>query len=114
MCLIATVPRRARRLGPTAPYGYASWMLVEAGDRQPRSLAEAFRKPCRASVDEAEQAVHAHLDKLDKLDKTYQTGEVAAGHEPAAAADPEWQLAPVLRCRRSPSGPETIVREGTA
>ena len=72
VCLIATASPGAK-LGPTAPYGYASWMLVEAGDRQPRSLAEAFRQPCPAAVDEAEQAAHAHLDKLDT---TYETGEV--------------------------------------
>ena len=47
--LIATVSPGAK-LGPTAPYGYASWMLVEAGDRQPRSLAEAFREPCKRAT----------------------------------------------------------------
>ena len=84
--LIATVSPGAK-LGPTAPYGYASWMLVEAGDRQPRSLAEAFREPCRASVDEAEQAVHAHLDKLDK---TYETGKVRRVMN-LHGSDPEWE-----------------------
>ena len=71
--LIATVSPGAK-LGPTAPYGYASWMLVEAGDRQPRSLAEAFRKPCRpATRAAAEQAVHLFLEKVDAA---YETGEV--------------------------------------
>ena len=63
--LIATVSPGAKR-GPTAPYSYAEWMLVEAGDRQPRSLAEAFRVPCAPVVAEAERAAHAHLDRLDK------------------------------------------------
>ena len=42
--LIAEVSPGAK-LGSTAPYGRASFVLLEAGDRQPRSLAEAY---CRA------------------------------------------------------------------
>ena len=42
--LIAEVSPGAK-LGSTAPYGYAELMLVEAGNRQPRSLANAFLKP---------------------------------------------------------------------
>ena len=71
--LIATVSPGAK-LGPTAPYGYASWMLVEAGDRQPRSLAEAFREPCkRATRAVAEEAARQYLEKVDAA---YETGEV--------------------------------------
>lgn len=62
--LIATVTPGAK-LGSTAPYDYASWLLVEAGEHQPRSLAEAFRKPCKALVDEAEAEVNAHIEKID-------------------------------------------------
>jgi CRISPR system Cascade subunit CasC len=40
--LIATVSPGAKK-GSTAPYAYAELMLVEAGKRQPRSLAGAFR-----------------------------------------------------------------------
>ena len=69
--LIATVSPGAK-LGSTAPYGYASWMLIEAGDCQPRSLAEAFRDPCRPSLEAAEQRAAAHLTQLDE---TYATGE---------------------------------------
>ena len=70
--LIATVSPGAK-LGPTAPYAYASWMLVEAGDRQPRSLAEAFREPCRpATRAAAERAVQQYLEKIDAA---YETGE---------------------------------------
>lgn len=69
--LIATVSPGAK-LGSTAPYGYASWMLIEAGDCQPRSLAEAFRDPCRPSLEVAEQRAAAHLTQLDE---TYATGE---------------------------------------
>lgn len=71
--LIATVSPGAKR-GPTAPYGYAAWMLVEAGDRQPRSLAEAFREPCKpAHRTVAQKAVQQYLEKLDAV---YETGEV--------------------------------------
>ena len=64
--LIATVSPGAKR-GPTAPYGYAQWMLVEAGDWQPRSLAEAFRVPCAPTVADAELAAEAQLEKLDRI-----------------------------------------------
>ena len=70
--LIATVSPGAK-LGSTAPYGYASWMLAEAGDRQPRSLAEAFRDPCAPSTQAAEAAARAHLESLDAM---YEAGEV--------------------------------------
>ena len=62
--LIATVTPGAK-LGSTAPYDYASWLLIEAGEHQPRSLAEAFRKPCKALVEEAEASVNAHIEKFD-------------------------------------------------
>ena len=62
--LIATVSPGAK-LGSTAPYDFASWVLVEAGNRQPRSLAEAFRRPCRPEVEAAEEALSRHLDRFD-------------------------------------------------
>ena len=69
--LIATVSPGAKR-GATAPYSYASWMLIEAGEYQPRSLAEAFREPCGPTLGEATQAARAHLEWLDT---NYGTGE---------------------------------------
>ena len=69
--LIATVSPGAK-LGPTAPYGYASWMLVEAGDWQPRSLAEAFRAPCKPKRCDAEDRVRQYLEKVDAV---YETSE---------------------------------------
>ena len=69
--LVATVSPGAK-LGSTAPYGYASWMFVEAGDRQPRSLAEAFRDPCEPSAEAAENAARDHIKKLDNV---YGAGE---------------------------------------
>ena len=69
--LIAEVSPGAK-LGSTAPYGRASFMLLEAGDRQPRSLAEAYRQPCTAHIETAVSKLCAHLTKLDTA---YATGE---------------------------------------
>lgn len=69
--LIAEVSPGAK-LGSTAPYSRASLMLLEAGDRQPRSLAEAFRVPCRP---ETGQAVAVLSEHLGSLDAAYATGE---------------------------------------
>ena len=69
--LIATVSPGAK-LGPTAPYGYAGWMMIEAGSWQPRSLAEGFRKPCSPSLATAVGRVDRQLSALDHA---YETGE---------------------------------------
>jgi CRISPR system Cascade subunit CasC len=69
--LIAEVSPGAK-LGSTAPYGRAGFMLLEAGDRQPRSLAESYRKPSKPDLD----AAVGHLGKqLAKFDHAYATGE---------------------------------------
>ena len=69
--LIAEVSPGAK-LGSTAPYSRASMMLLEAGDRQPRSLAEAFRTPCPP---ETSKAIKALSDHLASLDEAYETNE---------------------------------------
>lgn len=69
--LIAEVSPGAK-LGSTAPYGRASFMLLESGDRQPRSLAEAYRSPCEPHVEAAVAALVGHLERLDAA---YATGE---------------------------------------
>lgn len=69
--LIAEVSPGAK-LGSTAPYGRASLMLLEAGDRQPRSLAEAYRHPCKPEAAAAADALRSHLTRLDEA---YDTGE---------------------------------------
>ncbi len=73
--LIAEVSPGAKK-GSTAPYAYADLMLVEAGSRQPRTLANAFRKSIRSRTnrqfDETVEALRAHLDSLDA---TYGGGE---------------------------------------
>ena len=69
--LIAEVSPGAK-LGSTAPYGRASLMLLEAGTRQPRSLAESFRQPCEPDAVAAAEALSRHVELLDKA---YDTGE---------------------------------------
>ena len=69
--LIAEVSPGAKR-GSTAPFGRADMMLIEAGDRQPRSLAAAYRKPAPHDCKEAVKALNRHLALLDE---TYETGE---------------------------------------
>ena len=63
--LIATVSPGAK-LGSTAPYACADLMLIEAGSRQPRSLANAYREPARARIEAATKELAGYLDKLDK------------------------------------------------
>ena len=63
--LIATVSPGAK-LGSTAPYACADLMLVEAGSRQPRSLANAFRSPAKAQVEDGTAKLSGYLEKLDK------------------------------------------------
>lgn len=73
--LIATVSPGAK-LGSTAPYGYASLMLIEAGVRQPRSLANAFREPVAlGNGDNLLNAVLRLGDYLEKLDTAYGSNE---------------------------------------
>lgn len=69
--LIAEVSPGAK-LGSTAPYSRAGFMLLEAGDRQPRSLAEAFRKPAKPDLGDA---VEKFDSKLAAFDQAYATGE---------------------------------------
>ncbi len=69
--LIAEVSPGAK-LGSTAPYGRASLMLLEAGDRQPRSLSEAYRQACSPDIGAASDAL---VRKISALDEAYATGE---------------------------------------
>lgn len=72
--LIAEVSPGAKK-GSTAPFGRADLMLIEAGDRQPRSLATAFRE---AIPHDAERAVTALAEELCRQDEAYATGEARA------------------------------------
>lgn len=67
--LIATVSPGAK-LGSTAPHAYASLMLAEAADAQPRTLANAFLSPVRLDAEPlagAYDALAAHLGELDRI-----------------------------------------------
>ena len=93
--LIATVSPGAK-LGSTAPYGYADLMLVEAGRRQPRSLANAFRSPARAQTGDAVSKLTAHLQSLDEAYGARETRRVMSLGEcdiPQAARIPLDDLA---------------------
>ncbi len=72
--IIATISPGAK-LGSTAPYSYADTVLVEAGERQPRSLANAFYKAVKAGNDLREKGTGALLEHLGKLDHMYGTAE---------------------------------------
>ena len=60
------------KLGSTAPYGRAGLVLIEAGDRQPRSLSGAYRAPAKPDLDDATKKLAAHLKTMDDA---YETGE---------------------------------------
>jgi CRISPR system Cascade subunit CasC len=66
--LIARTSPGAKK-GSTAPYAHAEFMLVETGDDQPRTLANAFRRPVPLRGDVFEntmQALETHLANLDR------------------------------------------------
>jgi CRISPR system Cascade subunit CasC len=69
--LIATVSPGAKR-GSTAPFEWAKFMLVEAGDWQPRSLAGAFQNALDTeSAKIRERAVEQLSGELQRLDAAY-------------------------------------------
>lgn len=63
--LIATVSPGAK-LGSTAPYGRARFLLVEVGSGQPYSLADAFRLPARARLEDALQRLEMEIGSQDE------------------------------------------------
>lgn len=67
--IVATVSPGAK-LGSTAPHAYAQMMLIESGEAQPRTLANAFLKPARETPDllkNAYEALGIHLADLDDV-----------------------------------------------
>jgi CRISPR system Cascade subunit CasC len=67
--LIATISPGAK-LGATAPYAHAALVLVEAGNRQPRTLANAFfaAVPARGDVlAAAHERLAEHLERYDRM-----------------------------------------------
>ncbi|BCX82599.1 CRISPR system Cascade subunit CasC [Methylomarinovum caldicuralii] len=61
------------KLGATAPYAHAECVLLEAGDAQPRSLANAFLDPVRLSRQQhpIAQSAAAMADYLNRLEGMY-------------------------------------------
>jgi len=59
------------KLGSTAPYAYAGTVLIEAGERQPRTLANAFLKPVRAQGDMGAAAATALAQYLSRFETMY-------------------------------------------
>ncbi len=72
--LIATVSPGAK-LGSTAPYSRSECVLIEVGAAQPRTLANAFRKPVEKVPDLLANTYHAMASHVRDLDRMYGTGE---------------------------------------
>lgn len=73
--LIATVSPGAKR-GSTAPFDWAKFVLVEAGDWQPRSLAGAFHDALPTETQDGappirQRAIDRLSDEIGKMDAAY-------------------------------------------
>ena len=69
--VMATVSPGAKR-GSTAPFSYAEFVLIERGDAQPRTLANAYLQPVQADGTQLAQAsVTRLLEYRAKLDAMY-------------------------------------------
>ncbi|MEE8524026.1 MAG: type I-E CRISPR-associated protein Cas7/Cse4/CasC [Thermoanaerobaculia bacterium] len=77
--LMATVSPGAK-LGATAPYAHAHLVLAEAGNAQPRTLANAFLDPVPApgALGAAFEALDRHLQELDEMYGTATERRLAA------------------------------------
>jgi CRISPR system Cascade subunit CasC len=77
--LVAEISPGAKK-GSTAPYSRAELVLVEAGDRQPRTLANAFRDPVKLADPASNRGLGYRtagtlLGHLSAMDDAYATGE---------------------------------------
>ncbi len=77
--LMATISPGAK-LGSTAPYAHAHLVLVEAGNSQPRTLANAFLDPVprRGALNGAFKALDEHLADLEGMYGATTTRRLAA------------------------------------
>lgn len=100
--LVATVSPGAKK-GSTAPYSWAEAVLVEAGDRQPRTLANAFRDPVPLNLPGSVGARTASRlsEALADLDAMYGPGEARwlAARGDLAFDGPERMTLPLLAAR---------------
>ncbi|ROR32701.1 type I-E CRISPR-associated protein Cas7/Cse4/CasC [Inmirania thermothiophila] len=90
---IAQVSPGAKR-GATAPYAHAEWMLLEVGETQPRSLANAYLQPVKLSerIHPLAQSAEAAAEYLTGMEAMYgkdHTGRwVSSRHPWPRAAEP--------------------------
>ena len=68
--IVATVSPGAK-LGSTAPYSYAQFLMVEAGTSQPRTLANAFQQPVSKNSNgvlaNSYQALGSYIKDMDEM-----------------------------------------------
>lgn len=66
--IITTVTPGAKK-SSTAPYSHAEFLMVERGEKQPRTLANAFRTPVDAKEDvsDAQRRLQDYLSGLDEM-----------------------------------------------
>lgn len=67
--MVSTVSPGAKK-GSTAPYAYSHLVLAESGNRQPRTLQNAFIEPVRSTGDLVQNtyaALRRHLGELDAM-----------------------------------------------
>ena len=81
--LIATVSPGAK-LGATAPYACAEFVLAEVGEYQPRTLANAFMKPVQKKMvqQKAVAAIGDYLHRYDEMYGEHEERRVASMIEP--------------------------------
>ena len=81
--LIATVSPGAK-LGSTAPYACAELVLAEIGERQPRTLANAFMDPMgkKKPKREAMKAIHDYLERFDAMYGAHEERRAASMIDP--------------------------------
>ncbi len=74
--LIESIVRQSpgAKKGSTAPYAWADLLLIETGQTQPRSLANAFLEAVRPRGDVRVEAAERMLGYMTKLDEMYGAG----------------------------------------
>lgn len=66
--MVVLVELAARETGwHPSPYSYAELVLIECGNGQPRTLANAFREPCAAKLPAAVDAMGKFLTSFDAM-----------------------------------------------
>lgn len=101
---IATVSPGAK-LGATAPYARTDCALLESGDAQPRSLANAYLNRLRPNGDIMQQAVDTlggYLEQLDEMYGVEGSRFIASTHDTDAV--PEARRAPLNQTIESALG----------